>query len=284
MRPLLCCLLAMPAAPAAARADVVPGDYGGGVIARGSKALRLAVGSSWMWARVAPGGQARIGGVARVACGLTRFDAEVALAPDGSFRFSRVRKTREAGHRLRAAVTVRGRFDGAAASGTVSGRLRNRHPDGVVRRCSTRGARRWQMRMRAAAGPPGPPAAGATYRGLTAQQGDVPRPFLLRVAGSGSRVAVAVFDYTRRCSEQELFLNDITPSATIRPDGSFTIRERFTLRYIRVRERFRVRVDGRFTAGGVTGALQVTSVARRRSSGRVVDRCDTGQVGFDARL
>ena len=45
-----------------------------------------------------------------------------------------------------------------------------------------------------------------------------------------------------------------------------------------------MRVDGRFVAGAVTGALRVTSVARRSGSGRVFDRCDTGAVGFDAQL
>jgi hypothetical protein len=39
-----------------------------------------------------------------------------------------------------------------------------------------------------------------------------------------------------------------------------------------------------FAAPAVTGTLRVTTVARRRSSGRVVDRRDTGQVGFDALL
>lgn len=207
------------------------------------------------------------------------------LAPDGSFRFTRVRRARESGHRLRAVVTVRGRFDGAAATGTVKGRLRNRHPNGKVRRCSTRGARPWRMRLRAAAGPPAPATAGATYHGLTAEQGDL-QPLVLRVNGSARRVVVAVFEYTRSCRKLEYFLNDITPGARIRPDGSFGIRERFTLRYsdVKQNETFRVHVDGRFVAGGVTGALRVTSVARRRGTGGVVARCDTGSVGFDAQL
>ena len=284
MRPLLCCLLALLVAPAAAEAQAVAGDYGGGAITRGSKPLDVAVGSSWMRARVGADGRARIGGSAKVACGLTSFDAEVAVAADGSFRFSGVWRTRERGHRLRAIVSLRGRFDGATASGTVRGRLRNRHPNGRVRRCSTRGARRWQMRLRAPAGPPGPPRARATYHGLTAEQADVPRPFVLRVGRRARRVVVSVFEYTRRCSQGAFTLNDVTPGARIRPDGTFAIRERFTLRYFRNTERFRVRVDGRFVAGGVTGTLRVTSVLRRRAGGRVADRCDTGPVGFDARL
>ena len=162
--------------------------------------------------------------------------------------------------------------------------MRNRYPNGRVLRCSTRGARRWQLRLRSPAGAPAPPQARSTYHGLTFEAADVPRPFVLRVGGGARRVVVSVFEYTRHCARQSFFLNDITPGARIRADGTFAIRERFTLPFLRSRERFRVRVDGRFVAGGVTGVLRVTTVTRRRGSGRVVDRCDTGQVGFDAQL
>jgi hypothetical protein len=62
--------------------------------------------------------------------------------------------------------------------------------------------------------------------------------------------------------------------------------ERFRLRYVDVEEteRFRVQVDGQFAAGAVTGTIRVTSVARRRGSGRVVDRCDIGPLTFSARV
>jgi hypothetical protein len=283
VRTLLLAVSLLLVAPGVAVAAPTPGDYGGGALA-GAKSLTLRVGNGWMWARVAPDGRARIGGAFHVACGLTRFDAQVTLGADGSFDFTRVRRARESGHRLRAVVRVRGRFDGTAASGTVRGVLRNRFPNGTVRRCSTRGARPWQLRLPAAPGAPAAAQPGATYLGVTSEQADVPRPFLLAVARNGARVKTAVFEYVRHCRRFSLFLNDITPSARIRPDGTFTIRERFAVRYRRSKERFRIRVDGRFTAGGVSGTIRAATVARRRGSGKVVDRCDTGQLGFNAQV
>jgi hypothetical protein len=284
VRSLLLAVLLILVAPGVAGAAVTPGDYGGGAVKGRGGPGHLRTGTVWMWARVGADGRARIGGRAKVACGLTYFDAQVALGPDGSFRFTRTRRTRERGHRLLAVVTVQGRFDGAAASGTVRGRLRNRLPSGAVRRCSTHGRRPWQLRLPAPPGPPAPPQPATTYLGVTGQPGDVPRPFLLRVSRNAARISTAIFEYTRRCRNGDFFLNDVTPPASIRPDGSFAIRERFTLRFSDATERFRINVDGRFTAGGVTGGLRVTSVARRRGSGRVIDRCDTGQLTFNAQV
>ena len=284
MRSLLLAVVVLLAVPGVAGAAASPGDYGGGAVKGRGGPSHLRTGTVWMWARVASDGHARIGGAAHVACGLTRFDAEVALAADGSFRFSRVRTARQGGHRLRAVVTVKGRFDGAAASGTVRGRLRNRHPDGVVRHCSTRGARPWQLRM---AGPPGPPAPaqpGATYHGLTSQQGDVPRPFLLAVARSGARVKATIFDYKVACAKLSYDSNDVSRGARIRPDGTFVVRESFAFRSPRLVERVRVRVTGGFSAGHVAGNVRVHSVVRARRNGRVVDRCDTGPLSFAALL
>jgi hypothetical protein len=271
--------------PGVAGAAVTPGDYGGGALKPGSKVGNVAFESSWMWARVGADGRARIGGRVDVGCGLAVFDAEAVLAQDGAFQFARSRRWRSQGHRLRAVVTVRGRFDGAAAAGTVVARLRNRHPNGRVRHCATRGRARWQLRQRPAPGPPAPPRPRSTYLGLTSQAGPVPRPFLLRVNRRGSRVQTSVFEYTRSCPRKgAFFLNDVTPGARIRPDSTFTIRERFTLPYFRNTERFRIRVDGQFAGGAVTGTLRVTTVWRKRGSGRVVDRCDTGPLTFAASL
>lgn len=94
----------------------------------------------------------------------------------------------------------------------------------------------------------------------------------------------ALFAYQRTCRRAAPYSNDVTPGAAVGPDGSFALRERFRIPYTDAVERFRVRVDGRFSATGVSGSLRVTSVARSRRTGRVVDRCDTGSVGFGALL
>jgi hypothetical protein len=273
-------LLAVPlslVAPGVAGAAVTPGDYGGGGFAARTSQV------TWMWARIGADGSARIGGRTQLGCAIGWFDAQPALAPDGSFRFSRVRTTHERGHVIRARVTVAGRFDGAVATGTVRARLRDRTPRGTVQRCATRRARPWKMHVRPAAGAPAPPQPGGAYLGLTSQALGVPKPFLLRLNGSGTRVGVAIFDYTRQCRKAAIALNNFTPGARIRPDGTFVLRERFRLPFKGgIRERFRVDVDGRFTAGGVSGSLRVSTVARR--GGRVIDRCDTGALTFAALL
>jgi hypothetical protein len=49
-------------------------------------------------------------------------------------------------------------------------------------------------------------------------------------------------------------------------------------------ERVRVRVAGGFSPGHAAGTVRVHSVVRSRRNGRVVDRCDTGQLTFNAQL
>jgi len=184
---------------------------------------------------------------------------------------------------IRARVTVTGRFDGAVATGTIRARLRDRTPRGNVQRCATRRARPWRIHLRPAAGAPAPPQPGGAYLGLTSQAVGVPKPFLLRVNRRATRVGVAIFDYARICRKGVITLNNFTPGGRIRPDGTFALRERFGLRFSRgIRERFRIRIDGRFGAGSVGGSLRVTTVARR--GGRVIDRCDTGPLTFAAQL
>jgi transposase len=157
-------------APGVAGAAVTPGDYGGGAL-KPDKAGRLKSGEGWTWARVAADGRARIGGGFTAPCGPARFDAEVTLAPDGSFRFSRSRKMRVPGGQVRVVVTVAGRFDGTGATGTIGARLRRRGGGGV-RRCSTRGA--WQMRMPTVSPTPGAAQPSGVYLGPPSQQGNVP--------------------------------------------------------------------------------------------------------------
>ena len=43
-----------------------------------------------------------------------------------------------------------------------------------------------------------------------------------------------------------------------------------------------MRTVGQFTPNGAKGTIKVTSVARARSDGRVIDRCSSGTIGFAA--
>jgi hypothetical protein len=280
--PLAAMLLAL--APGVARAAVTPGDYGGGAILPGTKVSDPAPGTSFLWARVGADGRARIGGGVAMGCGLSEFDAEVTLAADGSFDATRAYRWRSGAHRYRSLVTVRGRFDGVAASGKLGGTFRHRTPGGRVRRCNTGDWKGWQLRMTPAPAAPAPAQPGATYRGLTSQPGPMPRPFLLRVDRGGGRVVASVFEYARACRAGVFRLNEVSPGADIRPDGTFAIRERFSLRVRGGRERFRLRVDGQFAGGVVSGRIRVRSDVVQRKSGRVGRRCDTGPVTFAASL
>ena len=240
-------------------------------------------GASWLWARVAGDGTARIGVAVPLRCGIARVRAQVTPAADGSFSFVRRMRDRRGGFRRRHRVAMTGRFDGAGAAGTVSARLTLRRPGRAVRRCRTANAG-WELRSPAPAGAPAPPRPGATYRGLTSQGGPAPRPFLFAVSADGTRIRTSIFTYTVACRRLSYTSNNVSPAAGIRPDGTFTVRESFAFRSPRLVERVKVRVEGRFSAGGAAGSLRVHSVVRSRRTGRVVDRCDTGPLTFAAQL
>ena len=272
---LLLAVVALLLAPGVAGAAVTPGDYGGGGFSGGD--------ATWMSGRIDTALNVRISGSTQLGCGLGSFDAQTKVAADGSFTFSRLRTTRVNGHVVRADVTVEGRFDGAAGSGRLTARVRDRAPGGKVERCGTRKPRPWKLNLRPVAGAPASPQARGAYLGLTAQTGGIPRAFALKVNRAANRIEEAIFLYTAPCQKGEIkLINNVTPGGPIAAGGAFALRERFTLVGGRLRERYRVRIDGQFTAGGVSGTLQVTAAIRR--NGRTVDTCDTGPVAFAASL
>ena len=145
-----------------------------------------------------------------------------------------------------------------------------------------RGARTWQARAAAAEPSGAAPRPDGAYHGLTPHAAR-PLPFVLRVDPRGRRVRTAAFDYRQRCRGGAFEWENVTPGAPIRADGSFRLREAFTYGWEQGRERYRVRVDGRFTPNGVSGTLSVSSVLRS-PGGRVLDRCTTGRRPFAALL
>jgi hypothetical protein len=236
-------------------ATVSAADYGGGRVPDTVVSLRTSGGSVVVRAHL----------TAR--CGSGPLRRRVPLAADGSFSVTATTRGRPREDRRVRRVsrfTVAGRVVGSTASGTARMRLTFRRRGRVVGRCAT-GARRWE--------------AGTNLKGLTGQAGGRPRAFLLGV--DGARVTTAVFEYRMRCRRFASEQINLTPGGPIAADGTFRLRERFTLRYADARERFRVTVRGRITPAGVGGSLSVTSVARS-PAGRVIDRCRTGPVAFAA--
>jgi len=215
-------------------------------------------------------------------CGAGELRRRVTLAADGSFSVTatvrdRAREDRRA--RRIARMVVAGRVAGTAGTGTASARLTFRRGGRVVGRCAS-GSRLWQVRAPVPEPVAGAaPRANAAYYGVTSQAG----AFALQVGGAGRRVRIAVFDYRLTCRRASFETSNLTPGGPIAADGTFRLRERFTLRFADATERFRVRVDGRFTPNGANGTLSVNSVARSLA-GRVIDRCRTGRVTFAAAL
>jgi hypothetical protein len=257
-------------------------DYGGGTapdsVRRANRQLTLVA------VRTFDDGSARVGAKVAVGCGLGGVTRPVQIAPDGTFAFNATVRSRvpgQRGVRQTARIALSGQVTGAAASGTVSARLTFRRGGRVVGRCSS-GARAWQAHAAAAEPTAGPPQPDGAYHGLTGQSGR-PYPFVLRVDPGAARVQTAVFEYRQRCQRSPFEWENITPGAPIRPDGSFSLRERFTYRWAEGRERYRVKVDGRFTTTGVSGTLSVSSVLRS-PGGRVLDRCTTRRQTFAAVL
>jgi hypothetical protein len=264
--------------PAAAQAT----DYGGGAAPESfSKARTQLV---LVGVRTTPAGRARIHLFVAARCGFAAVRHAVRPNPDGTFAFNipirhRLRDNRAVIQRARVAIS--GQLSGGTASGVASARMVQRRSGHVVARCRS-GQRPWHAR---AAGPEGTPAAptpSGAYYGLTGQRRHV-FPFVLRVSPNARRVRIAAFDYRQQCGDGFFESENLTPSGPIRADGSFRLRERFTIHWGQGPERYRVRIDGRFTPNGVSGTLSVRSVLRSRG-GRVLDRCSTGRVGFAALL
>lgn len=279
MRLVLGVMLTALAWPATAQAT----DYGGGTapdsISRTERQLTLVGIRTTADGRV----RVRIGVYAR--CGLTRLRHTVPLNPDGTFAFAvnvqphRLRSNRRV--RQYARVAMSGQVSGASASGTARARILQRRAGRAIAHCRS-GDRPWQARVASAESAVAGAQPNGAYFGLTSQR-RVPFPIVLRTSPDARRVRVTVFDYRQRCRKSFWEWENITPSGAVRSDGTFRLRERFTYRWTEGPERYRVKVDGQFTPSGVHGTLSVTSVLRSRS-GRVLDRCRTGQVTFAALL
>jgi hypothetical protein len=274
----LAAALIVAALPAAAQAA----DYAGGTVpaTKGSSGRQLTL----VGIRTAADGTARVS-VKVATCIVATVARRVPVAADGTFALDmivrgRVREDRRLRQRTR--MRMSGVLAGTAASGTVRADVRLTRRGRTINRC-TSGTRAWQARAAVAEPTAAAPQANGAYHGLTSQAQGRPLAFLLRVDPRARRVRTTAFEYRQRCRRGGFSWENITPGARIAADGSFRLRERFSFRWIEGLERFRVRVDGHFTTSGVTGTLSVTSVLRS-PSGRVLDRCSTGRLGFAALL
>jgi hypothetical protein len=255
------------------------GDFGGGKAP--PSASRAHRNLTLVTLRAPGNGRVTVRAVVAAGCGVGKIRRTVAPAAEGSFRFAATVRTRTTtpGVRQISRMRVAGRIGATSAFGTATAKVRFRRHGRTVARCAS-GTDNWQARAAVAGTAPAPPRVLGAYYGTTSQS---PRAMVIRVANA-ERIATAAFQYRMTCGNREYDSENVTPAGGIAADGTFHLRERFTLRYAEGNERYRVAVDGRFTTAGVSGTLTVRSVLRRRGGGRVLDRCTTGPTTFAAAL
>jgi hypothetical protein len=275
-RALVGSVLAALALPMAAQAA----DYGGGTAVDSFRGYQRQL--TVVSVRTRSDASAVVRVLVQARCGFGSVGRTVRPAPDGSFRIRTTARRRDGDVHRTAKFVVAGSVAGATGSGTASVKLRFRRDGRVVERCRS-GSRTWQVRAATRETTVGPPKANAGYYGLTSQSRGRPHTFTLRVNRRAGRVQSAVFDYRHLCRRGFVETNNVTPGARIRRNGTFSLRERFTLRFSNATEHALVKVDGRFTPNGVNGRLSVTSTVRS-PSGAVIDRCRTGRRTFAAVL
>ena len=134
----------------------------------------------------------------------------------------------------------------------------------------------------APAGAPAP-AAGTLFAGLTGQAaGGVRLPVALRVTKNGR-----VYGYWQammKCGPKaSIPLCNQSPTTTVKPDGTFSRSETYTIRYTDgSSDRYRVNFNGRFLADGATGTLRARMQTRKK--GTSYYPCDSGTQTWTARL
>ncbi len=267
MKALAAAALLALAWPAAARAA----DLGGGTPAKGVRSYRGQL--TLVTLRTAPTGTAIVQATVPARCGVARITRrDVPIAADGSFSFTATARDR-APEDSRVRRIARVQVHGTVAGGAVSARLRLELHGRTVDRCAS-GERAWQARTPVAEPVAGAPLANTAYYGLT-DQPNRPHALVLRV-GSG-RVQTVAFQYRFACANRMIEADNLTPGGAIAADGTFSLREHFSVLYANDAEHFRVKVKGHFTPAGANGTLSVRSTFGG-------DHCATGVVHWAAAM
>jgi hypothetical protein len=198
---------------------------------------------------------------------------------DGTTFGFRGTSVQRVGRRARLAVawTVDGRLSGGRATGTlrVGGVRRN---SGRSRKCAVKPNRAFDVRL---AGPPagGPaqPQSRAFYAGTSSYVlfDGMQAPVMLRATKDARKVA-AQWTIAGKCGRgpREPFVN-LTPPMRVRPDGSFSRKERFSVRYTDALVRYRASFSGRLASDGATGTLRMRTRVYNRRGTKLRTRCDS---------
>ena len=219
--------------------------------------------------------------------GAARFVSQVGIAChgisygdqvlDGAGRWTGTRVTGAGRHRVRRGVLLTFRLTATVRNGVLRGRV-----VGNVRRTSRCRHIHFAIGFTAVADPPpsGPPRRPARSAMLVGRSsmlhGDLPFAVAVKIAPHG-RAATSAWALDVKCATGHTSFVNRSPYAPIRANGTFTRRERFTLRYTDgSRDHFRTTFHGRLLADGAVGwlRLQIRSTNRQ---GRLFNKCDTGK-------
>jgi hypothetical protein len=136
----------------------------------------------------------------------------------------------------------------------------------------------------APAGAPSAPPAASLFAGLTGQTASGVRfPVALRVTKQGR--IWSSWGAKMKCGPKGATsqLANNSPTTTIKPDGSFSRSETYTIRWAGgSRERYRVSFKGRFVADGAVGTLRARSQLYKK--GHRYYPCDSGTQAWAARM
>lgn len=134
------------------------------------------------------------------------------------------------------------------------------------------------------AGGPAQPGPRAFYAGTIGYEifDRIQAPVILRATKDARKIS-AQWSIAGTCGRgpREHFVN-FTPPTTVRPDGTFSRNERFSIRYADVVVRYRPSFSGRIRTDGATGTLRLRTRIYNRRGTKLLTRCDSGGRNWNA--
>ena len=174
--------------------------------------------------------------------------------------------------------TVKGQVSGGAATGTlhVTGVRRG---NGRPRKCGRKPDRAFAVRLAPSpTGAPAQPQPRAFYAGTSNFEifDRIQSPVTLRATTDGRKIS-SQWTVSGKCGRgpRDHFVN-FTPAMRVRPDGTFSRSERFSVRYADVLIRYRPQFTGAIKSDGATGTLRLRTTIYNRRGTKLLTRCDSG--------
>lgn len=271
---VLAFVLGLPAGAGAQDTAPVVGNFGGGAVV-GPPASPFSAGNMVIGLRAGGDATVRITATIAAACASGTVDAVAPVAADGTFSVSGA--ARQANVHTNYVLT--GTLT-ATPSGTATAHFK-RTVDGRTRRCSARDVQ-WQARRPLGGFGDAPAVAPqATLLGTTGQrEGGVRRGIVLRVADDGHAIERAVYGVTLRCTGDVRSPTFDFPRDAVAIDaaGQLGDRESGTRRAKTTITRYVERFGGTVGSAGGEGFFSVKLTIRRRSTGRRITACRSGEV------